>query len=301
MTEIRPVLPVAAADLTADAPLPWPLFDAGGAPLMPAGATLDADAIAFLFARFAPVRRVDSGNGDEPADDVSDAQRADAEASAAALQSAASASSGPRLALSADAMIGLRRRGSTMRQLNRFRLLGTHPSGPLFLRPLQPRAVDFAPNDQVDAMAIGQSAVYWFTAVVEAVAYEPAPYLILSAPANLKRVRERRDARVPVRLAARYTAGDAHGVGLVLDVSPSGFSIAADRALAATGESLSIVLPVATEAGHVEALTLTGIVRGVGEQADASPAWLHHVANEAMTDDAVMRLKAALFDWSMPD
>ncbi|WP_414448812.1 PilZ domain-containing protein [Burkholderia sp. 22PA0099] len=299
MTETRPVLPVVATDLTADAPLPWPLFDAGGAPLMPAGATLDADAIAFLFARFAPVRRVERDSAQ--ADCVSDAQLADAEANAAALQSAASASAAPRLALPADAMIGLRRRGSTMRQLNRFRLLGTHPSGPLFVRPLQPRAVDFAPNDQVDAMAIGQSAVYWFTSVVEAVAYEPAPYLILSTPANLKRVRERRDARVPVRLAARYTAGDAQGVGLVLDVSPSGFSIAADRALAAVGETLAVALPVATETGHVEALTLTGIVRGVGEQSDASPAWLHHVANETMTDDAVTRLKAALFDWSMPD
>jgi hypothetical protein len=299
MTEIRPVLPVVAADLAADVPLPWPLFDAGGAPLMPAGATLDADAIAFLFARFAPVRQVERDG--EPAGDVSDAQRADAEASAAAPQSAEAASSAPRLALSADAMIGLRRRGSTMRQLSRFRLLGTHPSGPLFLRPMQPRAVDFAPNDQIDAMAIGQSAVYWFTSVVEAVAFEPAPYLILSTPANLKRVRERRDARVPVRLAARYTAGDAQGVGLVLDVSPSGFSIAADRALAALGESLAIVLPVATEAGHVEELALTGLVRGVGEQADASPAWLHHVANAVMTEDAVMRLKAALFDWSMPD
>ncbi len=288
MTESRPVLSVAAADLAAGEPLPWPLFDASGAPLMPAGTTLDADALAFLFARFAPVRHV---GHDAPAPDGADAV------------AQAAATIAPRVLLAGDAMVGLRRRGSTMRQLNRFRLIGAHPAGPLFLRPLQPSAVDFAPNDQIDAMAIGQSAVYWFTALVEAVAFDPAPYLILSAPANVKRVRERRDARVPVRLAARYTApaASSQGLGLVLDVSPSGFSIAAERALAAVGEPLRVALPVTTEEGDIGEIVLEGTVRGVGEQADASPAWLHHVACGETSGEAITALKAALFDWSLTD
>ncbi|ATF89122.1 flagellar brake protein, partial [Burkholderia gladioli] len=282
MSENRSVLRLAESDLTAGEPLPWPLFDAGGAPLMQAGASLDAEEIAFLFARFAPARRAD---GDAP--------------QAAPQACEVPDGAAPRLSLPADATLGLRRRAGSTRQMSRFRVLGVHPAGPLFVRPLQPRAVDLTPGEAIEAMAIGRSAVYWFTAFVEAVAFEPAPYLILSAPGKLKRVRERRDTRVAVRLAARYVLSSARGTGLVLDVSPSGLSIAVDRELGKAGESLRVTLPVAASDGAVEALTLTGSLRGLTHQLEAEPAWLHHVALDAMAEADLMRLKAALFDWSL--
>ncbi|WP_186063011.1 PilZ domain-containing protein [Burkholderia gladioli] len=175
--------------------------------------------------------------------------------------------------------------------MSRFRLLGVHPAGPLFVRPLQPRAVDLTPGEAIEAMAIGQSAVYWFTAFVEAVAFEPAPYLILSAPGKLKRVRERR--------AARYVLSGVQGMGLVPDLSASGLSIAADRELGKAGESVRVALPVAAGDGEVEALALAGTLRGLTHQPEAAPAWLHHVALDAMAEADLMRLKAALFDWSL--
>jgi hypothetical protein len=290
MSENRSVLLLAESELTAGEPLPWPLFDAGGAPLMPAGASLDAEEIAFLFARFAPARRAD---GDAP---QSAPQAGEAPDGAAPSEAAPAA---PRLSLPADATLGLRRRADSTRQMSRFRVLAVHPAGPLFVRPLQPRAVDLTPGEAIEAMAIGQSAVYWFTAFVEAVAFEPAPYLILSAPGNLKRVRERRDTRVAVRLAARYVLSSARGTGLVLDVSASGLSIAVDRELGKAGESLRVTLPVAASDGAVEALTLTGSLRGLTHQPEAEPAWLHHVALDAMAEAEITRLKAALFDWSL--
>ncbi len=249
---------------------------------MPAGASLDAEEIAFLFARFAPARRAD---GDAPRA----APRAGEAPEAAAPSEAAFAAT--RLSLPADATLGLRRRAGSTRQMSRFRLLGVHPAGPLFVRPLQPRAVDLTPGEAIEAMAIGQSAVYWFTAFVEAVAFEPAPYLILSAPGKLKRVRERR--------AARYVLSGVQGMGLVPDLSASGLSIAADRELGKAGESVRVTLPVAAGDGEVEALALAGTLRGLTHQPEAAPAWLHHVALDAMAEADLMRLKAALFDWSL--
>ncbi|WP_186129712.1 PilZ domain-containing protein [Burkholderia gladioli] len=249
---------------------------------MPAGASLDAEEIAFLFARFAPARRAD---GDAPRA----APRAGEAPEAAAPSEAAFAA--PRLSLPADATLGLHRRAGSTRQMSRFRLLGVHPAGPLFVRPLQPRAVDLTPGEAIEAMAIGQSAVYWFTAFVEAVAFEPAPYLILSAPGKLKRVRERR--------AARYVLSGVQGMGLVPDLSASGLSIAADRELGKAGESVRVALPVAAGDGEVEALALAGTLRGLTHQPEAAPAWLHHVALDAMAEADLMRLKAALFDWSL--
>ncbi len=257
---------------------------------MPAGASLDAEEIAFLFARFAPARRAD---GDAPRA----APRAGEAPEAAAPSEAAFAA--PRLSLPADATLGLHRRAGSTRQMSRFRLLGVHPAGPLFVRPLQPRAVDLTPGEAIEAMAIGQSAVYWFTAFVEAVAFEPAPYLILSAPGKLKRVRERRDTRVAVRRAARYVLSGVQGMGLVPDLSASGLSIAADRELGKAGESVRVALPVAAGDGEVEALALAGTLRGLTHQPEAAPAWLHHVALDAMAEADLMRLKAALFDWSL--
>lgn len=287
MPDFRAVMSLDAADMPVGVPLPWPIFDADGAPLMPAGAVLDEADVAFLLARFVPVRDPGAGEG-----------------GATPAAQAGGRSLAPRLVLPRDATIGIRRRSAPTRQLLRFRLIGEHPDGPLFVRPLA-RTVELVPGEAVEAMAVGRSAVYWFTAGVEAVMSEPATCVILSAPANLKRVRERRDTRVPVRLAARYRTVDGErGLGVVHDVSPSGLSITADRALATTGETLHVELPCLRAGGtgevrEVRQLNVSGAVRQVREQPDA-PGWLHHLAFESMGDDDMARLKAALFDWSAP-
>lgn len=268
-------------DVCAGVPLRFDLYDAGGAALLPAGTMLrDPAQQAFLFDHFRPVRRRDAA---EPAAPVHDTVPA-----------------ATRMGLSAGAAIGIRRRVGTARVLQRCRLIGVGASGVLFVEPQPAVVLDLARGDDVEAVAIGRSAVSRFGATVEAVqATGAAPFLVLSPPGFVDRLRTRAEPRVPVRIAACCTGGrtPADGIGIVHDLSVNGLSIAVDRPLAAAGEPLSVQLPY-TDGDRVALLTLDGTVRAV--HADpAAPGWtLHHAAFGDIAAADRIRLKALLFDLS---
>ncbi|KVV51524.1 pilus assembly protein PilZ [Burkholderia territorii] len=273
---------LARDDLSPGIPLGFDLFDAGGTALLPAGTTLhDPAQHAFLFDHFRPVRRRDDA---EPAAPASDTVPAAA-----------------RMGLSAGAAIGIRRRVGTTRVLQRCRLIGIGASGALFVEPQPSVVLDFARGDDVEAVAIGRSAVSRFGATVDAVqAAGAAPFMVLSPPGFVDRLRTRAEPRVPVRIAARCAGGtvQAEGIGIVRDLSLNGLSIAVDRALAVAGEPLRVALPY-TDDDRVALLTLDGTVRAV--HADpAMPGWvLHHAAFDETAADDRTRLKALLFDLSV--
>ncbi|MBP0606670.1 MULTISPECIES: PilZ domain-containing protein [Burkholderia] len=274
---------LARDDLSAGVPLGFDLYDADGAALLPAGTTLqDAAQHAFLFDHFHPVRRRE-GSGIEP--------------------SVPGAAGGPatRMGLSAGAAIGIRRRVGTTRALQRCRLIGVGASGALFVEPLPAAMLEFARGDDVEAVAIGAAAVFRFGATVESVqASGAAPFMILSPPGFVDRLRARAEPRVPVRIAARCSGGaqGAEGIGMVHDISLSGLSIAVDRPLAATGEPLRVLLPYET-GGRVEQLALDGTVRAVHADPAAPALTLHHAAFGDIDADDRVRLKALLFDRQM--
>ncbi|RQZ20565.1 PilZ domain-containing protein [Burkholderia sp. Bp9031] len=275
---------LARDDVSAGVPLGFDLYDAGGAALLPAGTTLrDPAQHAFLFDHFRPVRRRDD---DEPAAPAHDTVLA-----------------ATRMGLSAGAAIGIRRRVGATRVLQRCRLIGVGASGVLFVEPQPSVVLDFTRGDDVEAVAIGRSAVSRFGATVEAVqAPGGAPYMVLSPPGFVDRLRTRAEPRVPVRIAACCTGGSAQadGIGIVRDLSLNGLSIAVDRPLAAAGESLSVQLPY-TDGDRIALLTLDGTVRAV--HADpATPGWtLHHAAFSEIAAADRIRLKALLFDLSIGD
>ncbi|RQR30865.1 PilZ domain-containing protein [Burkholderia sp. Bp9143] len=269
-------------DVSAGVPLDFDLYDAGGAALLPAGTTLhDPAQHDFLFDHFRPVRRRD-----------------DAEPAAPPRDTAPAAT---RMGLSAGAAIGIRRRVGATRVLQRCRLIGVGASGALFVEPQPAVVLDFARGDDVEAVAIGRSAVSRFGATVEAVqAAGATPFMVLSPPGFVDRLRTRAEPRVPVRLAARCTGGtaQAEGIGIVRDLSLHGLSIAVDRPLAAAGEPLRVQLPY-TDGDRVALLTLDGTVRAV--HADhAAPDWtLHHAAFDEIAAADRFCLKALLFDLSI--
>ncbi|KVK93479.1 PilZ domain-containing protein [Burkholderia territorii] len=273
---------LARDDLSTGTPLRFDLFDAGGAALLPAGTTLhDPAQHAFLFDHFRPVRRRDDAEPAAPAPDT--------------VPAAA------RMGLSAGAAIGIRRRVGATRVLQRCRLIGIGASGALFVEPQPAVALDFARGDDVEAVAIGRSAVSRFGATVDAVhAAGAAPFLVLSPPGFVDRLRTRAEPRVQVRIAARCTGGTVRedGIGIVRDLSLNGLSIAVDRALAAAGEPLRVQLPYMDD-DRVALLALDGTVRAV--HADpALPGWvLHHAAFDETAADDRTRLKALLFDLSV--
>ncbi len=273
---------LARDDFSAGVPLGFDLYDASGAALLPAGTTLrDPAQHAFLFEHFRPVRKRDGTESDPRTRDTAPAAT--------------------RMTLSAGAAIGIRRRVGTTRALQRCRLIGVGASGVLFVEPRTAAEFDFAPGDDVEAVAIGRSAVSRFGATVESVHLSgAAPFMVLSRPGFVDRLRTRAEPRVPVRIAACCSGGPAgtESIGIVRDLSLSGLSIAVDRPIAATGEPLHVQLPCLA-ADRVELLTLASTVRAV--HADpAAPAWtLHHAAFDETTATDRIRLKALLFDLSM--
>ncbi|AXF23591.1 pilus assembly protein PilZ [Burkholderia pyrrocinia] len=270
---------LARDDLSAGVPLGFDLYDADGAALLPAGTTLrDAAQHAFLFDHFRPVRRRD-----------------DAEADPRVHGAAPPAT---RMGLSAGASIGIRRRVGTTRALQRCRLIGVAASGALFVEPLPAAVLDFARGDDVEAVAIGRAAVSRFGATVESVQVSgAAPFMILSPPGFVDRLRTRAEPRVPVRIAACCAGGaeGAEGIGMVHDISLSGLSIAVDRTIAAIGEPLRVQLPYAA-GGRVELLALDATVRAVHADPAGPALTLHHAAFGETGVDELVRLKALLFD-----
>ncbi|MCA8087746.1 PilZ domain-containing protein [Burkholderia cenocepacia] len=274
---------LARDDLFAGVPLGFDLYDADGAALLPAGTTLrDAAQHAFLFDHFRPVRRREDADVDPRG-------------------SATAAAPVTRMGLSAGAVIGIRRRVGTTRALQRCRLIGVGASGALFVEPLPAAVLEFVRGDDVEAVAIGRAAVSRFGATVESVlASGAAPFMILSPPGFVDRLRTRAEPRVPVRIAACCNGGaqGAEGIGLVHDISLSGLSIAVDRPIAATGEPLRALLPYET-GGRVELLALDGTVRAVHADPAGPALTLHHAAFDDIDADDLIRLKALLFDRQM--
>ncbi|AOK07579.1 PilZ domain-containing protein [Burkholderia sp. AU28942] len=272
---------LARDDVCAGVPLRFDLYDAGGAALLPAGTVLrDPAQHALLFDHFRPVRRRDDAEPGPTAHDPVPAAR--------------------HLGLSAGAAIGIRRRVGATRALQRCRLIGVGASGVLFVEPQPAVELEFACGDDVEAVAIGRSAVSRFGATVEAVhAAGGAPFLVLSRPGFVDRLRTRAEPRVPVRIAAWCSGArtSADGIGIVRDLSLNGLSVAVDSPLAAAGEPLSIQLPYA-DGDRVALLTLDATVRAA--HADpAAPGWtLHHVAFGDTAAAERTRLKALLFDLS---
>ncbi|AIO36464.1 pilZ domain protein [Burkholderia cenocepacia] len=270
---------LARDDFAAGAPLGFDLYDAGGAALLPAGATLDDPAQhAFLFKHFRPVRRRDAAQAIPP--------------TAGAMPSAT------HLGLLPGAAIGIRRRVGTTRALQRCRLIGVGASGALFVEPQHGGALEFARGDDVEAVAIGRAAVSRFAATVESVqAGGATPFITLSPPGFVDRLRSRAEPRVPVRIAACCAGGtdEARGIGIVRDLSLSGLSIAVERTIARVGEALCVQLPyLAGE--RVALLALDGTVRAVHADPGAPALTLHHAAFGEIDAEAVIRLKALLFD-----
>ncbi|RQV12167.1 PilZ domain-containing protein [Burkholderia cenocepacia] len=274
---------LARDDLSPGVPLGFDLYDADGVALLPAGTTLrDVAQHAFLFDHCRPVRRREGADADSSG-------------------TATAAAPATRMGLSAGAAIGIRRRVGTTRALQRCRLIGVGASGALFVEPQPAAVLEFVRGDDVEAVAIGRAAVSRFGATVESVqASGAAPFMILSPPGFVDRLRTRAEPRVPVRIAACCNGGapGAEGIGLVHDISLSGLSIAVDRPIAATGEPLRVLLPYET-GGRVEQLALDGTVRAVHADPAVPALTLHHAAFDDIDADDLIRLKALLFDRQM--
>jgi len=88
------------------------------------------------------------------------------------------------------------------------RLIGMAPHGPLFVMPpaLNQSRLTLTVGETVEVVAVCPRSIYLFTCTVEWLAGMPFQYVVLSAPARIRTLRERRAIRSTARLAVLYTS-----------------------------------------------------------------------------------------------
>ncbi|WP_321793957.1 flagellar brake protein [Caballeronia sp. J97] len=250
--------------------LEWPIVAADGALLFDAGAIVpDAPALEFMFRHFEPHRAIRELAPSVPEDDA--------------------VKDGPLtiedIGLTIGARVGLRGTGGTGSAMYASRVIGfstPRRKGERSLFVTQPLMAGFDPLDltlgeQVDLVALTGRGVFRFACTVDATCREPFNYAVLSAPGAIRRLRTRKFARMPTRLAAHFAADGAQGarqLGRVSDISPYGMSLTVANPSAHVGDRLQLSFQFKTDGVDVSIETIA-IVRHVGslDPSDGSAAY----------------------------
>lgn len=271
-------IPLEESDIPVGTPLDLRIVDADGRLLLDRGAVLPGvlDRTA-LYRFFRPHRdaRVPRGAAAAGGPDYGEATGAGevssetedeggtgasigspASKAAAAGTSTASPASADRgvsreeMRLTIDTRLGVRLPLGAGKSTYASRVLGIAPHGAMFIAPpiLGRERLVVTPGEQVELVAVGARALFLFPSTVEAVCVRPFPYLILSAPGFIRRVRERRAVRVPTRLAVLFRSeADVEGLGVALDINMLGISLFTDIPLAKVGDRVQLTFYIAQE------------------------------------------------------
>jgi c-di-GMP-binding flagellar brake protein YcgR len=253
------IAPLAPDAIAVGEPLAWPVVDRDGTLLLDAGAVLVAEAErSFLFQHFAPHR--------------GDVQRPDA--APEAVEASGAPASTREMHLSIGALMGLRPQlGASGAPMHPCRLIGFAPNETLFatMPYVDGRAIGVTPGENVEIVAIASQAVYRFVCTVDAIGHSPLEYLVLSKPANIRRLRERRSIRVRAQFPVRYGIGEDgtgfDGVALARGISARGLSLSAAWALGKIGERLRIAFALRSGDTHTTIET-SAIIRNVQTEPD---------------------------------
>ena len=285
-----------AAPLTPDAvpvgePLAWPVVDRDGALLLDAGSVLVGEAERdFLFQHFAPHR------GDVERPEV-------APQSAAATADAGEAAATTRdMHLNIGALMGLRPEiGASGAPMHPCRLIGFAPNEALFVTTpyVDGRPIAITPGENVEIVAIASQAVYRFVCTVHALSHAPLDYLVLSQPANIRRLRERRSIRVRAQFPVRYGIGEEgagyDGVALARGISALGLSVSVAWALGKVGERLRVSFQLRS-GDNATAIETTAVIRNVqAETGDPAQTTLG-LELDRLTPAEQMAMKVYVFD-----
>lgn len=203
--------------------------------------------------------------------------------------------------LSIGSPIGIRSFYATSSPLRRSRVIGFSPDRSLFVSA--PRVgklpLILTVGENVQAVAIGAHAVYSFSCTVLASCNQPFHYLVLSEPGNVRRLRERKAARVQTRLAVSYRSalskGEAHGLALGRDLSVQGMSLVSPRVLGEVGSRVDVSFPISTAQIDTE-FKATAVVRNVKDSRETDGLVAYGLEFESMSGELQFALRSFLFD-----
>jgi c-di-GMP-binding flagellar brake protein YcgR len=283
-TDIVPLTPDAIA---LGEPLAWPVVDRDGTLLLDAGSVLVGEVERnFLFQHFAPHR------GDMHTPDAAP------EASA----SGGTATAMREMHLTIGALMGMRpQMGASGAPMHPCRLIGFAPNESLFVTAphADGRPIGITAGENVEIVAIASQAVYRFVCTVHAISQSPLDYFVLSKPANIRRLRERRSIRVRAQFPVRYGIGEAgaayDGVALARGISALGLSVSAAWAVGKVGERLRVAFQLRSDEGNTPIET-SAIIRNVQtEPGEAAHATLG-LELDRLTPAEQMAMKVYVFD-----
>jgi c-di-GMP-binding flagellar brake protein YcgR len=187
------------------------------------------------------------------------------------------------------------------RVMHASRVIGFSPSHTLFVTPpmVGGQPLMLMPGENVEIVAVTTQAVFWFVCTVEAVCTHPFDYLVLSAPGNIRQLRERKAVRVRTHLAVRHgidlTGHALDGMGVGCDLSVFGMSLATTAPIGRIGERVRVALQLTTRSVDAE-FSAVAVIRNV--QTGTNPAALctHGLEFEGLSSEQQLALKAFVFD-----
>lgn len=275
------LISVTREDIPLGAPLPWPLYDQGGAVLLEQGAVIDnAERLNSLLAA-APLRElswtVPNGAAEPSADNAAAAKAmlADIPESGFSFQDMR-LRVGDRIQLQPPATVG------TDRYI--VRLIGYLENSTLLVTaPLENGLrVPLRENDKIVARVFTSQKAFGFTTTVERVCKIPYDYLHLSFPYAIQGSVIRKSPRVRTKIITSISRSEEtdeskRQSGLIVNLSADGALVRARQPLANKGESLRLAFRVNLHS--VDAfLTVNAVIRSVflDENGEGGSAPMHN-------------------------
>jgi Flagellar protein YcgR/PilZ domain len=268
--------PLQPAELPVGQPLPCALVDLHGEPLLAAGAILPDEASRdFLFAHFSVHR--------------AQAQRIEVQDEPQAVQAAPDTSklTLDNMKLKIGAQLRIRPPAQTGFGVVVSHLIGFAPNQSLFVT--QPRDsshdVRLIFGERLEILHVGQRAVFDFVCTVDAACKIPFDYLVLSAPAHIRRLRARNATRMHLMRPVLYRTGPSDqpllpgpctGLSMMLDLSAQGLSLLAPQALAEVGEHMRVAFQFQTD-GATLGVDAPVAVRNLRPQREKAPGSAHQM------------------------
>jgi c-di-GMP-binding flagellar brake protein YcgR len=265
-----PLSRLSPVDVPVHEPLAWSIVTADGALLFEAGATVTSLAAhRFLFENFEP-HKLEQVSGDGVSDST---EMAHARPGLVGSETAEHLKL-ESLGLKIGARLGLRGApGATMysSRVIGFSTPGPHRAAAVFIT--QPvitghRPLGLTRGEKVELVALTTRSVFQFACTVDAVCREPFPFLVLSEPGPIRRLRARKFVRVSARLPARFfSTGSEERIpqlGLIRDISPFGLSLAVAEPRAQLTDRLHLSFRFNTDGADVN-IDCFAIVRHVPE------------------------------------
>lgn len=288
-----PLVPLSPDDIPLGEALPWAIVDRNGEPLLAEGDIVPTQAGRdWLFTSFAPHRVANLGEDDVAADSAASPPQV-------LTDNAGAGATPPQYSL---ADLNLRPGDWLQIQLPpgagsqrvRTRVIGHAPNQMLFVTALSGRSAPqtLQVSERLELWTFSGEDIYHFVCTVERVERAPFDYVVLSAPAQIRRKVLRRSQRVPAKLVVSASAGESRHLALLQDVSAEGVSLLADAPLGAPGDTLQLAFRV--RVGDIDMpIEATGTIRGVQQGDDGH---LHGIELPVLDPAHYVALKCYVYE-----